>query len=171
MDMAGHTPGPWDAENADLRWIVVKRRPGKIFRIICRIPDGTTEEHAANARLIAAAPDLEAERDALQVLLTQAEAQAADNYREWGLCQAALAATDAENKRLQADLAITLAELASARGLAHDLEAERDRYKTALAGLLHEYTQVRKLRGAADVQIEAIPAVGAARKALKEGAA
>ncbi len=49
--------------------------------------------------------------------LAQAEGQAADNYREWGLCQHALALADAENKRLAAQLAAAEARAAQMQRL------------------------------------------------------
>lgn len=56
--MTAHTPGPWllrEGSGNYLWEVVVERRAGRSPRVICR-PSGDHRE--ANARLIAAAPDL-----------------------------------------------------------------------------------------------------------------
>src|SRR5574340_633443 len=55
-----------------------------------------TEHRDLRVQLDQARVDL----DAACAMFSQAQSQAADNYREWGLCQAGLARADAENKRL-----------------------------------------------------------------------
>ena len=75
-----HTPGPWSMEYDDGVWI---SGPDKNANVLCdiigRIDDreaGTqiTDEDLANARLIAAAPDLlEALRDLFQAEIEQAD--------------------------------------------------------------------------------------------------
>jgi hypothetical protein len=61
---AEHTPGPWEVRD---RWYI--SRPGKmaLAEVKCGdVPFEATEIHEANARLIAAAPDLlEALKEAL----------------------------------------------------------------------------------------------------------
>ena len=63
-----HTPGPWKLE--DFAWTQIVSKPGNgyITRDICRLDASTMAafEQRANARLIAAAPEL---LDALQLLL------------------------------------------------------------------------------------------------------
>ena len=65
--MSGHTPGPWDVHvyvSADFRPIKVVHRdihtPGAASSVIAQVTHrkGWSEQQAANARLIAAAPSL-----------------------------------------------------------------------------------------------------------------
>jgi len=69
--MSKHTPGPWKVEHRGYKYIVSKSRDGYITRDVCRMDGSTMAAFAqeANARLIAAAPELlEALKDALQLL-------------------------------------------------------------------------------------------------------
>jgi hypothetical protein len=75
--MSKHTPGPWDAS----RWRVCAE-PGGNIKVICDTANNKasrTEENAANARLIAAAPDLLA---ACRSLLAQLEFECGDLVSE-----------------------------------------------------------------------------------------
>ena len=58
--MSKHTPGPWVLENRGYKFIVSKPGDGYITRDVCRMDASTMSAFAqeANARLIAAAPDL-----------------------------------------------------------------------------------------------------------------
>jgi len=55
-----HTPGPWTLDDRGYKYIVHKPGDGYITRDICRMDSSTMAAFAqeANARLIAAAPDL-----------------------------------------------------------------------------------------------------------------
>ena len=55
-----HTPGPWTLDDRGCKYIVHKPGDGYITRDICRMDSSTMAAFAqeANARLIAAAPDL-----------------------------------------------------------------------------------------------------------------
>ena len=63
-----HTPGPWTLDDRGYKYIVHKPGDGYITRDICRMDSSTMAAFAqeANARLIAAAPDL---LEALKMLL------------------------------------------------------------------------------------------------------
>lgn len=69
--MAGHTPGPWIVDPIDKEYVVPAADPGGTGICVLSPMDNTDElwkfgaETQANARLIAAAPDL---LDALQAL-------------------------------------------------------------------------------------------------------
>lgn len=55
-----HTPGPWDLEDHGYKYVISKPGEGYITRDVCRM-DGSTMaafDQKANARLIAAAPEL-----------------------------------------------------------------------------------------------------------------
>ena len=68
--MSEHTPGPWLLENRGYKFIVSKPGDGYITRDVCRLDGSTMSAFAqeANARLIAAAPDLlEALKEMLSV--------------------------------------------------------------------------------------------------------
>jgi hypothetical protein len=83
MNNTQHTPGPWSLEDRGTKFIVSKPGDGYITREVCRMDSSTMAAFAqeANARLIAAAPDL---LEALQAIasidvhsaLTEAEADA-----------------------------------------------------------------------------------------------
>lgn len=68
---AQHTPGPWTLDDRGCKFIVHKTGDGYITRDICRMDGSTMAAFAqeANARLIAAAPELLA---ALQLYLAHA---------------------------------------------------------------------------------------------------
>lgn len=57
MSGSSHTPGPWDCENADTLPIVRATADGT-FIADCNGRSGEGELDAANARLVAAAPEL-----------------------------------------------------------------------------------------------------------------
>lgn len=62
----GHTPGPWEVQREDKRldsgdvvewlWVGPVKWQTRVCRVVCY--DGEQDEQRANARLIAAAPDL-----------------------------------------------------------------------------------------------------------------
>jgi hypothetical protein len=61
QQVQAHTPGPWCAEGRDANLIVVfvgEPDPNVDRNAVCAIMDGHAKEREANARLIAAAPDL-----------------------------------------------------------------------------------------------------------------
>ncbi len=61
--MSEHTPGPWSVCDGDGKWIVETPE----FGIIITAEGGNSDADLANARLVAAAPELlEACRDALR---------------------------------------------------------------------------------------------------------
>ncbi len=84
-----HTPGPWEAEGATVIW----EAPGSNNRwIVCDLADGQegklSLETEANARLIAAAPDM------LAVLMVMREAclgAGSDNAFLWQECDRVIA--------------------------------------------------------------------------------
>lgn len=55
-----HTPGPWTLEDRGYKFVVSKPGKGYITRDVCRMDASTMSafDQDANARLIAAAPDL-----------------------------------------------------------------------------------------------------------------
>ena len=55
-----HTPGPWTLEDRCYKYIIHKPGDGYITRDVCRMDDSTMSAFSqkANARLIAAAPDM-----------------------------------------------------------------------------------------------------------------
>ena len=57
---AKHTPGPWTLEDRGYKFVVSKPGEGYITRDVCRMDASTMSafDQEANARLIAAAPDL-----------------------------------------------------------------------------------------------------------------
>ena len=71
-----HTPGPWSLEDRGYKFIVHKHGEGYVTRDVCRL-DGSTMSafnQAANAHLIAAAPDLlEVVEDAVDAWETHCE--------------------------------------------------------------------------------------------------
>lgn len=68
MDMhSKHTPGPWDVDEGDKSTIYELDAANPIAEVFS---DRSAEENEANARLIAAAPEL---LDALTALLDEAE--------------------------------------------------------------------------------------------------
>lgn len=73
---SGHTPGPWSARKADeedrTRWIVCVDgpKPFWVATIENGAPGDTLETEAANARLIAAAPELLKAAKAAREVLT-----------------------------------------------------------------------------------------------------
>lgn len=73
-----HTPAPWTVTGRNIthgKWIVAD--------VFCN-PDATDEQRAANARLIAACPDLvEALRDCLSQMLTGHKVAATDPETAW----------------------------------------------------------------------------------------
>lgn len=68
MSISKHTPGPWTLDDRGYKYIVSKSGNGYITRDICRLDGSTMAALAqeANARLIAAAPEL---LEALEELL------------------------------------------------------------------------------------------------------
>ena len=75
-----HTPGPWKV-NKKVKTSIEQEKAGQGMNIICECqdPDGerTTEEDKANARLIAAAPDM---LEALKELYKQCNMV----HKHWG---------------------------------------------------------------------------------------
>ena len=72
--MSAHTPGPWEpreSKTSNYLWEIVATSKRGITYVIARLAKPNQGEREANARLIAAAPDLLA---ALQALLPDAEA-------------------------------------------------------------------------------------------------
>ena len=71
MSDARHTPGPWTvtrvSKSTILKDIYVSASPERIARVVVPATASSISEYEANARLIAAAPDL---LEALQNLLT-----------------------------------------------------------------------------------------------------
>ncbi len=59
--MSAHTPGPWShsADSVDPEWTIVTGHGGLVVANVNDVND--EEKHTANARLIAAAPELLAE--------------------------------------------------------------------------------------------------------------
>jgi hypothetical protein len=77
--MAEHTPGPWQyratvhweqSDHGGYRWKVLMSPGSRAFQIAMVQVDDDDDEQEANARLIAAAPDL---LEALELLLGDAE--------------------------------------------------------------------------------------------------
>lgn len=68
----GHTPGPWVTRTNELSpdylWIDTKEWMA-LARVVVRVADKPDPEGEANARLIAAAPDLLAENERLREVL------------------------------------------------------------------------------------------------------
>lgn len=96
MSESKFTPGPWDAK----KWRVCAGiEPGQHIKVICDTATNNktrTEENAANARLIAAAPDLLAAcKEALQMC---DEAYQATGYVK-------IASTSEQRLRLEAAIA------------------------------------------------------------------
>lgn len=54
--MNKHTPGPWHIQQGDDGEMLIKPIPGQVVAVV--EPQADKEEEAANARLIAAAPEL-----------------------------------------------------------------------------------------------------------------
>jgi hypothetical protein len=81
--MSAHTPGPWKIEDGR---VIQGRAFDQSYRNICDLVRGQTPESAdANARLIAAAPDLLA---ALQEALDFAEDREDVNDGDYGIPEA-----------------------------------------------------------------------------------
>ena len=63
---SNHTPGPWEVVDESSKYAEIigeSRYVGRVYKwhhptVICPANNALAEEHAANARLIAAAPDL-----------------------------------------------------------------------------------------------------------------
>lgn len=73
--MTKHTPAPWGIIKGDLGYVVFSGETGAmVARVICPMDDNGQ----ANARLIAAAPDLLSELKGLQEIV-----KAAINSRDW----------------------------------------------------------------------------------------
>ena len=73
--MSQHTPGPWAVDGDDALWVnaIGREHEPVICDIVPRDADAFTDEDEANARLMAAAPELlEACRDALLVMSAHA---------------------------------------------------------------------------------------------------
>lgn len=68
MEKTEHTPGPWEIEVEDDKFFILDSRVGNI---VCRVEPWTTEVDMADARLIAAAPDM-----LLALILARAELEA-----------------------------------------------------------------------------------------------
>lgn len=68
MSISKHTPGPWTLDDRGYKYIVSKSGNGYITRDVCRLDGSTMAALAqeANARLIAAAPEL---LEALELLV------------------------------------------------------------------------------------------------------
>jgi hypothetical protein len=78
----GGTPGPWDIGNEGNRhYYVALNIPGKKFEIVARMPDGMGGKYIANARLIAASPDL---LSTLEWTLEQLKTLTTDDYSHGG---------------------------------------------------------------------------------------
>src|SRR5688572_28329605 len=72
-----HTPGPWGYGMKDGNYVIMTADEGRLFRTVATVrdfPASSSKTEEANARLIAAAPDLlkriEATQNFLAVLLT-----------------------------------------------------------------------------------------------------
>ena len=65
MSEARHTPGPWKAMRLDHGWHIGPH-PGGVCTIHDNTDGSSRSEQEANARLIASAPELLAQRDALR---------------------------------------------------------------------------------------------------------
>lgn len=77
---AKHTPGPWRFVEPSLLPFRIESPDGEYVTQIKYVPSGRAEgETIANARLIAAAPDLLEAVKALQYVLTECD----DNYAKW----------------------------------------------------------------------------------------
>ncbi len=56
--MSKHTPGPWHYQEDSDKYTHIVRADGNLF--LCQLAQTTTGESKANARLIAAAPEMKA---------------------------------------------------------------------------------------------------------------
>ena len=99
LPTTGHTPGPWTASRIGPRTGPV-RLTSKTFKItpeggpsFAYLPEGRDDIQEANARLIAAAPDLLAALQALEYAQTD-EGEHTESAA-WGIARAAITAATA----------------------------------------------------------------------------
>ena len=104
MSNSKHTPGPWSLKDCGYKFIVSKTGDGYITRDVCRMDGSTMAAFAqeANARLIAAAPDLLAVVKQMQSALSRCFGAHApdegDRHRALAQARAAIAKATGETK-------------------------------------------------------------------------